>query len=219
MSDVIGEVDRFRRWADGRDRDEDFWESDYGFWPDIAGAALGLCGARPFSSWSPDEVDSVLYMIARDYGYMPEFIPDLARSYPRLLLPLAAAAAERGEADAKAALAHELGAVLLGDPEQERLLFLMLKDGSAGVRNAALESLARLGHPETERLAREFWDGPDPGQEAARVIALYCLYNIGSPLLPAYLGAARLDGREVLAFGADLIRSGRQAKWAGPVRG
>ncbi|MBC8136257.1 MAG: HEAT repeat domain-containing protein [Fibrella sp.] len=218
MSRLVDTVSQFRSWAGDHPKDDESWEWDYEFWPTLIKTVLDFFATRPFSSWSPEEIDSVLYVIAHDPDYMPEITPELPRAYPHLILPLTAAAIERGEAGVKSRLAFELGAVRFDDPEQERLLFVLLDDDSAGVRDSALRSLALLGHPSVEKLARESWHHPAPGQEWTRINVLLCLYNTNSPELSAYLDEAQRDGRKWLVINADFIRSGKQGKWVRPIK-
>ena len=52
------------------------------------------------------------------------------------------------------------------------------------------------------------WDRPDEDQEWARMMALYCLYKLGSPRLEPLLAEAECDGRQYLRGYAERVRRG-----------
>lgn len=68
MANLLNEVERFRKWADGIPHSERSgeWECNYEPWPALHEAVLEFVDRSPFESWSDAELQAVLYSIARD---------------------------------------------------------------------------------------------------------------------------------------------------------
>lgn len=209
MVDLLTEVREFRAWADTYPHAvrTGEWECDYKAWGGLYEAVLQFVAARPFGSWSPEELRAVLYAIARD-NEMQHLAREIRKRHSELLLPLARAALGIGERDDRWQLAVELGSVGLG---AEQVLLEMARDEHEYVRRRALESLARVGSPAFEELALAAWHRPDEDQEHARMMVLHCLGEIGSPMLEPLLADAERDGRQYLRGFAEGIRQSRCA--------
>lgn len=208
MENLLTEVDRFRAWADAYSyaRRSGEWECDYEAWPVLYDAVLKFIAGHPFTSWSDAEVRAVLYAIARDNEdqYLAQ---EIRERHPALIAPLARAALEIGERDDRWQLAVELG--YLGARAQvEPLLLEMARDEHEYVRRRALKSLLWIGSPAVEELALAAWCRPDEHQEWARMMALYCLYKLGSLHLEPLLAEAERDMRQYLREYAERIRRG-----------
>jgi hypothetical protein len=207
VPELIAEINRFREWAKAYPEEQRSgeWECGYNFWGDIYDAFLEFTNVRPFESWSPNELETVLYAIARD-NELEHLAGEIRRRYPDLLLKLAREAIRIGERDNRWQLSEQLGYVRdLG--EAERLLLILAHDEDEYVRRRSLNSLARLGSPAVEKLALEAWNRPDPAQEWARMMALDCLQMVGSPSLEPLLAEAEKDERKYLAEFAKGIRA------------
>ncbi|MBX9583912.1 MAG: HEAT repeat domain-containing protein [Gemmataceae bacterium] len=212
MSDLLTEVGRFRAWADAEyavppDQRGGEWECDYGSWTDLRAAVLAFVAARPFDSWSAEELRAVLYAIARDNEI--EYLARQVRSrHPDTFVALAAAAIGGDEPNARWQLAEGLGQLRRAGGEEERLLLALARDGHEYVRRRALGALARLGSPAAEGLALAAWDRPDENQEWARMMALWALHRIESPHLSRLLDEAERDPRQYLPGYAARVRRG-----------
>ena len=209
MAALMLEVARFREWSKAYPPGARYgeWECDYSHWHDLHNAVLELFRSRPFESWSADELEAVLYAIARD-NEIQYLARELREHHAELLIPLAAAATEMGEEALKWQLAEELGQLGQAGGEAERLLLLLARDEGEYVRRRALAALARIGAPATEELALAAWHRPDENQQWARRMALWCLHRIGSPHLAQLLDDAERDERPHLSAYARGLRKG-----------
>jgi HEAT repeat protein len=207
VADLLTEVGKFRAWADAYPHPvrNGEWECDYDSWASLYDAVLGFVADRPFDSWSSDELQSVLYTIARD-NEMQHLAREVRRRHPELLLPLSRAAVRLGEREDRWQLAVELGSAGSGG---EQVLLEMAHDEYEYVRRRALESLAKVGSPAVEELALAAWHRPDEDQEHARMMVLHCLDYIGSPQLEPLLAEAERDGRQYLRQFAQGLRPRR----------
>jgi hypothetical protein len=183
------------------------WECDYDSWPSLYDAVLGFVASRPLDSWSADELEAVLYAIARD-NEMQHIAGEIRRRHPELILPLADVAIRTGERDDRWQLAEELGQLGRSGGEEERLLLMLARDEHEYVRRRALGALTRLGSPLVEELALEAWHRPDKDQEWARMMALECLHSVGSPHLKPLLAEAERNARQYLRGFAEGLRRG-----------
>lgn len=158
----MSEVGKLRAWADARPADQRHgeWECEYDAWDGVYDAVLAFVGQRMPEEWSADEVEAVLYAIARD-NERQRIAEEIGDRHPDLLLPLARAALAHGERDDHWQLAHELGEGRADRDETERLLLLLARDEHEYVRRRALASLARLGSSSVEALALKAWSRPD----------------------------------------------------------
>jgi hypothetical protein len=210
VADLIGEVGRFRAWTDATcppDRRFGEWECNYDEWGSFYEAFLQFIAARPFESWSPEEIRAVLYAIARD-NEMEHLAGEVRRQHPDLLAQLTRASIEVGEREDRWQLAEELGQLGRAGGEEERLLLVLARDKHEYVRRRALGSLARLGSSAVERLALETWHRPDPEQQWARMMALWSLHRVGSPQLEHLLAKAEQDPGEHLREFVNRVRRG-----------
>jgi hypothetical protein len=207
MSDLLDQVSRFRQWAAAHAVRYGERECEYDAWPSLYGAVTAfLDDPRRAAEWSPAEWDALLYAVARDNETQL-----LARTLRErgfdLLLFAAQAARHAGEPDAKWQLAAELGHCPPLTAVAEELLLAFANDPAEYVRRRALQSLARLASPHTERIAITEWARPDDAQQWARMNALHALHLIDSPALPPLLAEAELDPRKHLSDFAKHMRA------------
>lgn len=204
MEALIHEVARFREWSTDQTHFGE-WECDYRHWGDLHEAVSEFLRVRPFASWSADELDAVLFTVARD-NEIQHLARQLRKHHAEVLIPLAAAAIELAEMDAKWQLAQELGRLGQAGGEVERLLLLLAQDEAEYVRRKSLEALARLGAPATAERALLEWHRPNENQQWARMMALWCLHRVGSTYLPPLLDDAEQDERPYLSAYARRVR-------------
>jgi hypothetical protein len=206
---LMSEVAQFQDWAAAYppERRGGEWECDYDQWPNLYDAVLEFVDARPFSSWSAEELRAVLYAVARD-NEIEHLAHEIRSLSTATLLALAAAAVEIGEPDAKWQLAEELGRIEEASAEAERLLLTLARDENEYVRRRSLAALARLGSLALEELALAAWQRPDENQQWARMMVLWCLHRVGSPHLEPLLTEAEQDERPNLSNFAKKVRRG-----------
>lgn len=209
MLTLLSEVARFQRWADAQlpESRSGEWECEYQHWGDLHGAVLQFFEGRPIESWSRQETQAVLYAIARDneIEYLAGEVVDVS---PALLVPLTRCALELGEADARWQLAVQLGRVGRRGGVEEELLLRLLEDDVEYVRRRALGALAQFGSAHVEQAALREWERADPHQEPARIMCLWSLHRVGSPLLSRLLASAEHDPSEHLREYVDRVRRG-----------
>jgi HEAT repeat protein len=207
VADLMTEVSRFREWATTypSDNRSGEWECDYAAWHGLYHAVFDFVEMRRFESWSSDELQAVLYSLARD-NERQHIAREIRRRHPELILPLAEAAIRVGERDDRWQLAEELGQLGRRSGEEERLLWMLARDEYEYVRRRALGALAQLGSPGVEELALEAWHREDDAQEWARMMALECLHDLGSPYLEPLLAEAERDERQYLRGYAEALR-------------
>jgi hypothetical protein len=210
VSDLMTEVGRFRTWASNHfpgPRSGE-WECDYSHWDDLYAAVLSHVAASPPEAWSDEELQAVLYALARD-NESEHLAEEICLRHPATLVALANAALVRGEPDARWQLAEQLGHLGHAGDEAERLLLSLASDEAEYVRRRALGALVRVGSPAVERLALDAWHRQDEHQEWARMMALDCLHRIGSPHRERLRAEAEQDERQHLRDFARRIPQGR----------
>lgn len=187
------EVAKFKRWASAYpvpvDKRSGEWEVEYDDWPALHDAALMFLASAVTETWTEDEVEDLLYAIARDNEI--EHLSRSLRERPDVLLKLAALA--RGaESAAKWQLASQLGTLSERKAEAERLLLTFVEDDAEYVSRRALLALGALHSPHAERLAERAWRA---GHLYQRMAALHVLAAVSSRKLPEYVRLAYEDGR------------------------
>ena len=195
--DLLEAVEAFKRWAvDWKlellpDKPSGEWETSYLHWPALNTAVIKLLQASPPDRWDPPVVQALLYALARDNeeGWLKN---DLLDS-PTHLIALAHAGVSYDDPDAKWQLADALGSPHVSDDQAEPLLDRFVHDDDEYVSRIALLALGARRSPKAEQLAVRAWT---TGHEHQRIVALSVLFDICSPLLPAYLGLSRLSSQE-----------------------
>ena len=89
MVEMIQEVDRFRQWASTRPRGGE-WESDYDDWGAVYDAVLQFVSQNDFQNWSVEELEAVLYAVARD-NELEHLAGEIRDRHPDLLNEVKAA--------------------------------------------------------------------------------------------------------------------------------
>ncbi len=203
------EVDRFRQWAEGYpvEQRSGEWECDYEEWGRLYEVVLDFVASQPVDSWTAEQMDAVLYTIARD-NEMGNIVSILGERHPAILCLLAVAAVEHGEPGARWQLAVELGKSTPFSADLEALLLKMAGDEDEYVRRRALMVLARFNSQHTEQLALAAWYQAHEHQQWARMAALWSLHRIQSLALEPLRVEAEADPRPYLSDFAQRIRRG-----------
>jgi HEAT repeat protein len=150
---------------------------------------------------------AVLYAIARD-NELEYLAGVIAERHRELLVPLAWAAIEHGERDDRWQLAQQLGRIGQADEAAENVLLALVRDQCEYVRRMALCALARISSPHTESESLRVWELPDVDQQWARMMVLWCLDRVGSPMLQQLLVSAEQDARNHLLAYAQKVKHG-----------
>ncbi|MGH8081377.1 MAG: HEAT repeat domain-containing protein [Lysobacter sp.] len=205
MPDLTLETTRFREWAAAESKaEEGQWECDYNDWPAWHQAVLACVAECAALVWAEEDIEHVLYAIARDNDtqYLAR---EIRLRYPDALRFLSRAALAKGEAQSRWQLAIELGA-MAPDDEIEGLLLAFATDEDEYVRRHAIRSLTATGSRAAEELAWASWHRPDDQQEWARMSVLECLRELKSPRLAPLLAEALYDCRPFLRQFAERMR-------------
>jgi hypothetical protein len=208
MPNLKVEAERFRAWAASYPEEQrgGEWEGGYDAWPELYAAVFEFAGKLPFDQWSSNQTKDLLFVLARD-NETQYIARELRRQHPELLVPLTRVSIAMGEEDSRWQLAEEIGWLGTTGVPVEQLLLALANDESEYIRRRALQSLARILSPATERVALTEWNRPDPAQEWARMNALHVLNTLRSPHLESLLADAELDEREHLSAFARRMRN------------
>lgn len=202
---LFTEIERFNTWAEGyspkpqAERGGE-WELDYPEgWQIIYKQFEDFARSTQAGDWSTDEIDRLLYIIARD-NECQALINSL---HDDALVLLAESALARGEMDCKWQIADTLQRIA----DKQRAVDLIerfVNDPEEYVNRRALMAMARLDAGRTETYCRKHWERTIYGDmdEYQRIAILHSLKQIGSPLLKHYLELAKADGREYLVNNA-----------------
>ncbi len=185
------EVSRYKAWAEEyfNPKRSAEWECDYPEWESLY-ASVGEVIKTSRSNWSSQQVEDLLYAIARD-NEAERIIEEVAED-PAALLSLARAAVASSEHDAKWQFAAALGEIP-GDGRKaaEALLLILVEDRDEYVSRRSLLALGRLKSAQAEALAERAWNS---GNEYQRAAALAVLKDLDSAKLERYLDLARQEG-------------------------
>jgi hypothetical protein len=205
LAALAAEVARFQAWAENYPVAErgGEWECGYEGWQPLYDTFIAVVQSSSCNQWSDATKAMLLYVIARDNetGYLVEKVAE----DPDRLLCLAEHALVAADSDAKWQFAVELGNLNTRISEVEPLLLRFMDDADEYVRRRTLSALADIGSTHTAALAERAWN---TGNEYQRMMALYALEKVHSPLLETYLSRAEADGRQYLVNTAAMIRAG-----------
>jgi HEAT repeats len=204
---LIYEAQKFRNWADrtypaGVTRHGE-WECEYDDWGSLYSAYVSHLGRYDPQDWKTEDLDLLLYVLARD-NENQTLQAELEKRSAHLIEMAKLALSRSCDYEARWQIADALGNLKgsLVDP----LLELFFSDEHEYVRRRALLSLGRIGSLKTEELVPNAWQ---TGDEYQRMSALASLNSMNSPLLPMYLKLAEQDGRQYLLREALRIRAER----------
>lgn len=208
MVKLFTEIDAFELWADSIPVNyrSGEWECDYMKWDDIYKSFHLFLNDVPCSTWTQEQTEAILYIIARD-NEMEELARQVAEKQDVLFL-LSKQSFEHGESDVKWQLASKLS-LCKDKAKAEELLLQYVQDENEYVNRRALMTLAKTGSKQTEKYCQLAWDRDIYGemQEYQRIAVLHSLDTIHSVLLPKYIELAQKDGRKYLLMYAIKIAS------------
>jgi hypothetical protein len=213
---LLDEAVAFRGWAAARRGGgaalSGEWECDYPDWPRAYAVLDDYLRTAAPSSAPGEELEALLYLLARDREGEQVARQIAARLPLAQLLFLAEQALVLGEAEARWQLAVRLGQAAPTGAERARLEALLLtfmRDEDEYVRRRSLQALAAQGCADTERLALAAWGETHDAQQWTRMNALEVLRQVGSSRLPALLDEAAADPREHLSRFARNLLAGK----------
>ncbi|HEX8463496.1 MAG TPA: HEAT repeat domain-containing protein, partial [Abditibacterium sp.] len=160
------------------------------------------------SQWAAQEVEDLLYLLARDYVWAEVAAKIQQNCVAALQLASQSLSLPAIEPASRSELAKILGHCS-AEPQAEPLLLRFANDEAEYVRRMALQSLARLGSSSAEAVALREWHREDENQPWARMMALACWHHIESPLLEAHLTEAEASSLPYLPDFAHELRSGK----------
>ena len=198
------EINKFEDWAIAyldipQDNRSGEWELDYSDWQTIYECFEEFMRSAPVSSWSLEEIQRLLYIIARD-NECERLVEELS---DEALIRLSEHALVHGERDSKWQLANALPRIA----DKERAIDLIeqfVNDPEEYVNRRALMALAMCDAIKAEVYCKKHWDRAIYGEmdEYQRIMILHCLKQISSPSLRHYLELAKNDGRPHLVENA-----------------
>ena len=215
MNRVFIEIEKFRKWAEAyshiaQDERGGEWETDYPDWPIIWSEFELFLKENHFSTWSEEQQDNVLYIIARDNEC--NSVIELIAEHPETLEFIAEKGLNFNSNDTKWQIAEMLHK-LPNKARAEQLLEHYLKQHIEYVSRMAIQSLGRLKSGLTEKYCQQAWgwNQDDPMSQYQRIMALTVLFEYKSPLLEKYIALAKEDGRKYLVNQAVTIEAEMKA--------
>lgn len=198
------EVNKFRVWALGYPAQERSgeWECDYPGWSALHAETLLFIAATPFANWSTEEINDVLYAVARDNEI--EYLAKVIAKSPDLLLALSKASIDSSEPDAKWQLAVQLGQQPPSVEAAEKLLLKLVNDEDEYVSRRALLSLGAIQSSSAVSLAKRAWT---TGHEYQRIAALWVIKDCAPEMLQEYVDKAHQDGRHYVIQNAREVQA------------
>lgn len=213
---LFDEIDRFDRWARKRysipqDDIGGEWELNYDNnkrhnWSTIYSAFEDFLQSTDHETWTDDEIDRILYILARDNEI--GWIAKLIAKNEDILLLLTKHSLKCSSFYTKYQLAVQLGKISDRNVALE-LLEQFVADPDEYVVRRSLMMLAELGSDKVESLCKTLWHKDTYGEweEYQRMAILTALKTIRSDQLPDYLDLAEKDGRKFLLAEATRIKS------------
>ena len=201
------EIDKFDKWARlesdiPQDERGGEWECDYSSWGKIYDLFEAFINESNPDTWSDDEKERLLYIIARD-NEMEILAEKLSEN---ALIVLANESLKIGHKDDKWQLAVQLQR-LTDKKLAIELLEKFINDDEEYVNRRALLELAKLKSDRVEYYCDKMWNKDKYGdlEEYQRIAVLNSLYEIDSMQLDNYIEFAKIDGREYLIQNANEI--------------
>jgi hypothetical protein len=199
---LFNEIDKFDRWAQAesdvpQEERGGEWEIYYPDWHHIYTHFEKLVKYTDPGPWTENEIDRLLYIIARDneQGFLAEMVAEK----PIVLILLTQAAIHRGSQDCKWQLAIQLHTL---EDKRKAIDFLehLVQDEHEYVNRRALLELARLQADTVTFYCERFWNKNKYGalEEYQRIAVLHALHMVGSNKLRDYIMKAKEDGRSYL---------------------
>lgn len=185
--------------------DNDNGEWVFGFeFDDIRNAYLQVINSIPSNQATDVLVDDLLYIIARD-NECSSLMVDTLR-HPEWFSLLCKSCLQTQYTNAKWQFAEHLHEYRDGN-EIRDLIFSFLETGDEYTERMALQSLSEIYPEHIERYAVSFWDRQKyDADEYQKMMVLYVLDKVNSPLLKQYLALADKTEYQYLKEYAEKIR-------------
>lgn len=176
----------------------------------LCGAYIALVENCDPEALSKASLNKMLYIIARDSERSHLLAQTL--DHPKWFEALCRQSIHTGYYNAKWQFAEQLG----GYQKQSditTMLFDFIDSGDEYTERMALQSLCEHYPEQVEKYAEKFWHRNIYEQdEYQKIMALYVLHRINSPLLPKYIGLAYATGYQYLQEWADRYAAELSAK-------
>lgn len=201
-------IEQFKAWADqhfpayNEEHDNGEWELGSDEFEAMRDAALMVIRTIVPEETSPEVIDELLYVIARDNESMI-VIQELSPDWYNILCK---AVLKTSYTNAKWQFAEHLK-YHIDDEEIKPLIFDFLKSGDEYTERMALASLSVVYPDKAEEYAELFWNRKIyDADEYQKIMALHVLYSIGSTKLEHYLQLADHSSYAYLRRNAQDIR-------------
>jgi len=202
VNEIFNEIEKFNNWAQAysdipQDERGGEWEIDYSNWPIIWTEFENFLRENHYSKWTYEQLDSILYIIARDNDC--NSIIELISENSETLEFIAEKGLHFKSNDAKWQIV-EILYKLSNKLKAEQLLELYLEQNIEYVSRIAIKTLGRLKSNLTEKYCEKAWEWNenDPMSEYQKMMALTVLFEYESQLTLKYIDLAKEDGREYL---------------------
>lgn len=170
------------------ENDNGEWEIGFRQWHEMNSTYLRIIEEYPPESIDKKLIDDMLYVIARDSECSSLLIKTL--QYPKWFEVLCQHSTTTGYYNARWQFAEQTGNYK-GESDIKDLLFCFIESGDEYTERMALQSLCEHFPEQAEAYAVKFWNRNIYAEdEYQKIMALYALYRIKSPLLKKYIAKA-----------------------------
>jgi hypothetical protein len=201
ITDLLKEIDRFRKWADGFEVYERSgeWEMEYDQWTKIYTHFSNIISHNEPESIL-DHIDDILFIIARDNEC--EVICSELQSNKKWIFYIARNAINSSHSDAK----WQIAKVIANFPstESDELIYKLSLDRSTYVQRVCAMELAKMNSNHAKELADYLWL---TGDLYCKISALWCLYWSKDPRLNHFLSNALKSNEKYLLENAHQINA------------
>ena len=170
------------------ENDNGEWEIGYRQWDEMNSAYLDIIEKYMPESIEEELIDDMLYIIARDSECSHLLIQTL--QYPQWFEVLCRHSISTDYYNARWQFAEQIGNYK-GESDIKDLLFCFIESGDEYTERMALQSLCEHFPEQAESYAVKFWNRNIYNEdEYQKIMALYALHRIKSPLLKKYVAKA-----------------------------
>ena len=170
------------------ENDNGEWEIGIPLWTEMNSAYLKIIENYHAESVTQKLIDDMLYVIARDSECSHLLIETL--DYPEWFELLCQHSIETDYYNARWQFAEQIGSYK-GESDIKELLFAFIESGDEYTERMALQSLCEHFPKQAEEYAVKFWNRNIYREdEYQKIMALYALHRVKSPLLKKYIKKA-----------------------------
>ena len=164
------------------------WEIGADYWKEMNTAYLNIVEKYSAECATENLLNDMLYVIARD-SECSDLLEETL-DYPEWFEILCRNSINTNYYNAKWQFAEQLGSYE-GDSDIKELLFYFIESGEEYIERMALKSLCRHFPERVEEYALKFWNrNIYRDDEYQKIMALYALHEVKSPLLKEYIARA-----------------------------